>query len=109
MRKRNVDPGEAQDLDDLMKAHHEAQEQVAEEMLSLTKTLKEQTLAAKEVISKDTGVIEKASEVTDKNAERLKKETERIEEHTKFSCRYGICSFMRYERPKLVHFFKIRQ
>ena len=90
LRKRNVPESETNDLDYLMKAHQQAQEQVAEEMMSLTKTLKEQTLAAKEVIQKDTTVIEKATEVTDKNAERLKKETDRIEEHAKFSCRCWI-------------------
>lgn len=87
VRRRNVANEENQDLDYLLKAHHQAQEQIAEEMLSLTKTLKEQSMAAKEVIQKDTNVIEKANEVVDKNSERLKKETERIQEHTKFSCR----------------------
>ena len=79
-----------QDLDDLMKVHHQAQEQVAEEMLSLTKTLKEQTIAAKEVIQKDTSKIEKANEVVDKNTEKLMKENERLQEHTKNSCRCWI-------------------
>ena len=51
LRKRNI-PEETNDLDYLLKAHHQAQEQVAEEMLSLTKSLKEQSLAAKEVIGK---------------------------------------------------------
>lgn len=89
LRKRNLPPAE-NDLDFLMKAHQEAQEQIAEEMISLTKALKEQSLAAKEVILKDTGVIEKASEIVDKNSERLKNETDRIEEHAKFSCRCWI-------------------
>ena len=43
LRKRNL-PDVPNDLDDLMKDHQESQEQVAEEMLSLTKTLKEQVL-----------------------------------------------------------------
>ena len=51
LRKRNI-PEEHNDLDYLLKAHHQAQEQVAEDMLSLTKSLKEQSLAAKEVIGK---------------------------------------------------------
>ena len=59
-------------------------------MLSLTKTLKEQSKAAQDVIKKDTAVIEKASEMADKNTERLKKEAERLEEHTKSSCRCWI-------------------
>ena len=70
------------------------QEQVAEEMLSLTKTLKEQSLAAKDVILKDTAVIEKTAEMADKNTERLKKEADRLEEHTKSSCRCWIWSLL---------------
>jgi len=89
LRKRNI-PEESNDLDYLLKAHHQAQEQVAEEMLSLTKSLKEQSLAAKEVIEKDTTVIDKTNTVADKNAERLKKEADRLQEHTKSSCRCWI-------------------
>ena len=70
------------------------QEQVAEEMLSLTKTLKEQSLAAKDVILKDTAVIEKTAEMADKNTERLKKEADRLGEHTKSSCRCWIWSLL---------------
>lgn len=91
VRKRNVpEQGADNDLDFLIKAHHQAQEQVAEEMLSLTKTLKEQSLAAKEVILKDTAVIEKANENADKNTTKLKTESDRLQEHTKFSCRCWI-------------------
>ena len=43
LRKRNLQDV-PNDLDDLMKDHQESQEQVAEEMLSLTKTLKEQVI-----------------------------------------------------------------
>ena len=49
-----------------------------------------QTIAAKEVIQKDTQKIEKANEVVDKNTEKLKKENERLQEHTKNSCRCWI-------------------
>ena len=43
LRKRNLQDV-PNDLDDLMKDHQQSQEQVAEEMLSLTKTLKEQSI-----------------------------------------------------------------
>jgi len=94
LRKRNLPDNDSNDLEYLMKAHHQAQEQVAEEMLSLTKTLKEQSLAAKNVILKDTAVIEKTAEMADKNTERLKKEADRLEEHTKSSCRCWIWSLL---------------
>ena len=67
-----------------MKAHHQAQEQVPEEILNLTKTLKEQPLA----------VIEKTAVMADKNTERLKKEADRLEEHIKSSCPCWIWSLL---------------
>ncbi len=78
------------DLDYLLKVHHKAQEQVAEEMLGLTRTLKEQSMAAKDIIKKDNAVIEKANEVADKNTAKLTKETERLQEYTRCSCRCWI-------------------
>lgn len=41
------------DLDALMKYHHSMQEKIADDMLSLTKNLKEQTLLASNIITKD--------------------------------------------------------
>ena len=51
LRKRNL-PDVPNDLDDLMKDHQESQEQVAEEMLSLTKTLKEQVIKMRKIPKK---------------------------------------------------------
>jgi unconventional SNARE in the endoplasmic reticulum protein 1 len=41
------------DLDALVKYHHSMQEKIADDMLSLTKNLKEQTLLASNIITKD--------------------------------------------------------
>ena len=51
-----TDGGSGNDLDALMKAHQAAQEKVAEDMLSLTGLLKEQAIAAGEIVRKDTSV-----------------------------------------------------
>jgi hypothetical protein len=42
-----------EDLDAIIKYHHSMQEKIADDMLSLTKNLKEQTLLASNIISKD--------------------------------------------------------
>jgi len=42
-----------EDLDALMKYHHSMQEKIADDMLSLTKNLKEQTILASTIITKD--------------------------------------------------------
>jgi Membrane fusion protein Use1 len=46
------------DLDALVKYHHSMQEKIADDMLSLTKNLKEQTLLASNIITKDIKVRE---------------------------------------------------
>ena len=98
LRRRNVssfvgeDAGSssAADFEGLMRAQHEVQEQTAEEMLELTRALKEQSLAAHEIIKKDITTLTKTDELADRNTERLGIETERLAEHTKRSCRCWI-------------------
>jgi len=81
------DGGVAKDLDALLKAHHQAQEQVAEDMLSLTRSLKEQTMVAGEIVRKDTKVMEQSSELAQKNADKLKVEADRLAERNSSPCR----------------------
>ena len=73
-----------------MRAQHEVQEQTAEEMLELTRALKEQSLAAHEIIKKDITTLTKTDELADRNTVRLGIETERLAEHTKRACRCWI-------------------
>ena len=75
------------DLDDLLQAHHTAQEKVAEEMLSLTKSLKEQTRVAGEIVRKDTVTIERSNQLAEANSAKLQVESERLSEHTGSACR----------------------
>lgn len=82
--------GPSNDLDVLLKAHHAAQEKVAEDMLSLTRSLKEQTIAAGEIVRKDTKVIEQSSELAQRNDDKLKAETERLQERNTSPCRCWI-------------------
>lgn len=97
LRRRNVSSfvtedsgGGSSDFEGLMRAQHEAQEQTAEEMLELTRALKEQSLAAHEIIKKDITALKKTDELADRNTERLSVETERLAEHTKRACRCWI-------------------
>ena len=77
-------------MEDLLKAHHQVQEQTAEEMLNLTRALKEQSLAANEIIKKDTASLEKTNEMADRNSARLGVEADRLSVHTKTLCRCWI-------------------
>ncbi|KAF4522012.1 hypothetical protein B566_EDAN010861 [Ephemera danica] len=76
-----------EDLDALLKYHHSMQEKIAEDMLSLARNLKEQTLLANTIIHKDTKSIEKSQNLADKNADQLKLESERLQEHSRRACK----------------------
>eukprot|EP00094_Tigriopus_californicus_P005457 TCALIF_05259-PA protein Name:"Similar to use1 Vesicle transport protein USE1 (Danio rerio)" AED:0.05 eAED:0.05 QI:0/0.75/0.6/0.8/0.75/0.6/5/1028/284 len=77
-------------LEDLMKVHQDAQEQVAEEMLKLTRSLKEQSMAAGEIIRNDTASLERTNELAEANRTRLGLESERLNKHTQQLCRWWI-------------------
>lgn len=70
------------DLDAILKYNRNIQEKIAENMLSMTSTMKEHALAASAVIRKDIGMLEMSDKLTDVNAVKLKKESLKLEEHT---------------------------
>lgn len=55
-RVKSSTTGSGEDMNEAMKHHANMQEQIAEEMLALTKNLKEQSKIANEIIRKDTDV-----------------------------------------------------
>eukprot|EP00061_Rhincodon_typus_P014460 g41489.t1 len=61
------------------------QERLAEEMLSLARNLKNNTLAAQSVIKQDNQTLTQSLRMADQNFEKLKVESERLEQHTKKS------------------------
>jgi len=80
-----------QDFDRLLALHRDQQEKVAEEMLSMTKRLKEQSLAAKTIIKEDVTRIEKINRRADENLSKLETEGSRIEKlASRWNCRCWI-------------------
>lgn len=71
-----------EDLDAILKYNRNIQEKIAENMLSMTSSMKEQALAANAIIKKDIGALETSDKLTDINAVKLKKESLKLEEHT---------------------------
>lgn len=59
------------------------QEKIAENMLLLTKNLREQTETANKIIRRDTEVVQASSLMTEKNFDSLKKESDKLQEHSK--------------------------
>ncbi|XP_067824559.1 vesicle transport protein USE1 [Heptranchias perlo] len=88
LRKRSGLTNEKQssaDLDAVLHRHHNMQERLAEEMLSLARNLKNNTLAAQNVIKQDNQTLTQSLRMADQNFEKLKVESERLEQHTKKS------------------------
>ena len=70
------------DLDALLKYNRNIQEKIAENMLSMTSSMKEHALAANAIIKKDISSLEKSDKLTDVNATKLKTESLKLREHT---------------------------
>lgn len=70
------------DLDALLKYNRNIQEKIAENMLSMTSSIKEHALAANAIIKKDISLLEKSDKLTDINTNKLKTESLKLQEHT---------------------------
>ncbi|KAM4708913.1 vesicle transport protein USE1 [Discoglossus pictus] len=86
-RKGSVsdDKQSAAELDAVLQHHHNMQEKLAEEMLRLTQNLKNNTLAAQNVIRQDNQTLSQSLKFADHNFEKLKTESDRLEQHAKKS------------------------
>lgn len=75
----------AAELDAVLQQHHNLQEKLAEDMLNLARNLKNNTLAAQNIIKQDNQTLSQSMRQADMNFEKLKTESERLEQHTKKS------------------------
>lgn len=85
LRHRNVN--ESEDLDKVIDYHQMQQDRIANDMLSLTKNLKEQSELANKIIKKDTEIVGRSTQLTERNFVKLKSESEVLAEHSKRSCK----------------------
>ena len=82
-------------LDKILSNQREQQEKIAEEMLLLTKSLKEQSAIAGTIIRSDTARLEASNTVADSNLEKLEVETKRVGEFSaRGNCRCWIWLMM---------------
>lgn len=89
LRKRrglNMDERQsAAELEAVLQHHHNLQEKLADDMLNLARNLKNNTLAAQNIIRQDNQTLSQSMRQADMNFEKLKTESERLEQHTKKS------------------------
>ncbi|XP_015118057.1 vesicle transport protein USE1 [Diachasma alloeum] len=88
MRKRLANQqSQDEDLDAILKYNRNMQEKIAENMLMMTKNMKEHALTASAIIKSDLNSLDKADKLTETNAHKLNKESLKLEEHTKSTWR----------------------
>ncbi|CAJ1060613.1 vesicle transport protein USE1 [Xyrichtys novacula] len=75
----------AAELEAVLQHHHNLQEKLADDMLNLARNLKNNTLAAQNIIKQDNQTLSHSMRQADLNFEKLKTESERLEQHTKKS------------------------
>ncbi|TRY92516.1 hypothetical protein DNTS_004170 [Danionella cerebrum] len=75
----------AAELDSILQHHHSLQEKLADDMLNLARNLKNNTLAAQNIIKQDNQTLSHSMRQADVNFEKLKTESDRLEQHAKKS------------------------
>lgn len=73
----------AENLEQTVKQYSDVQEKIAEDMLLLTRNLKEQTETANKIIKKDTENVSKSAKLTDQNMTSLSSESAKLQESSK--------------------------
>lgn len=73
--------------ENMEKYYANIQEKLSDEMLSLTRNLKEQTLTASKIIKKDCEVVTKSAKIAHQNTGSLEKESKKLDEHNKRACK----------------------
>lgn len=82
--------GDKNDADLVLSFHHEMQEKVAGEMLTLAKNLKENLYLANEIIKKDVQVLDDSARVAESNRSSLRTNSDRLSEFVRRSCQYWL-------------------
>ncbi|XP_053675763.1 vesicle transport protein USE1 [Anopheles nili] len=77
----------AENLEQTVKQYSDEQEKLAEDMLRLTRNLKEQTETANKILKKDTEVVSKSAKLTDQNTSSLMTESTKLQENSKKACK----------------------
>lgn len=87
LRKRGVN-------DNMEQYYANIQEKISDDMLALTRNLKEQTLTASKIIKKDTEVVLKSSKIAHQNTGSLEKESKKLDEHSRKACKCWVWIMM---------------
>lgn len=91
LRKRfDKTDGNKNDADLVLNFHHEMQEKVASEMITLARNLKENLYLANEIIKKDVEILDDSARVAEVNTSGLRTNSDRLSEFVRRSCQYWL-------------------
>ncbi|XP_050432379.1 vesicle transport protein USE1 [Adelges cooleyi] len=82
---RQPDVESNDNVDELLRHHQNKQESIAEELMSITKSLREHSELAGKIIKRDIEVLESSSKGMDSNFENLKREEQRLSDFVRKS------------------------
>ncbi|XP_065060414.1 vesicle transport protein USE1-like isoform X2 [Rhopilema esculentum] len=88
--KSSFDDETKENVDDILKYHHDAQEKIADEMIKMAQSMKHTSLIANNIIKKDEKTLQKSTKLVDTNFQKLKKESDRLEEMNKRGCSWWL-------------------
>ncbi|ESP05296.1 hypothetical protein LOTGIDRAFT_102889 [Lottia gigantea] len=84
-----VNKQEENDIDTILQHHHQIQEKLADELLNLTRNLKDNIKVSSKIVVEDTKKIQDSTKLSDVNYFKLKVESDKLESHTK-ACSWWI-------------------
>nr|XP_022305409.1 vesicle transport protein USE1-like [Crassostrea virginica] len=87
LRHRKV--GEGEDAETIIKHQRGMHEKLTEQMLNLTRSLKESVRDSGRIVQEDNKTLETSMKLADSNTKKLKVESDRLEQHTK-TCSWWI-------------------
>uniref|UniRef100_A0A0K8TTI2 Vesicle transport protein USE1 n=1 Tax=Tabanus bromius TaxID=304241 RepID=A0A0K8TTI2_TABBR len=76
-------PQNEENMGQAMKYFTDQQEKITEDMLALTRSLKEQTETANKIIKRDTEIVTKSTQISENNIGSLSKEAEKLQDHSR--------------------------
>jgi unconventional SNARE in the endoplasmic reticulum protein 1 len=79
--------GGNESVENMEKYYENIQEKLTEEMISLTRNIKEQAQTAQKIILKDTDVLTKSAKTANSNMGSLEKEATKLDQHNQRACK----------------------
>jgi len=92
--KTNTTPTLVQDFDGVISNQQQTQEEITNNLLTMAKTMKEQTMSANSIIRQDLVTLEKANILAEENQTNLQTQTQKLQERSGFCTRCWVWLFL---------------